>query len=99
MSEERPNLEPLTAQLSAIREQLIVARQQKIINAEEVRRLSAAQAALLEKLIAANSRIKAKVNNLPTPEQRRRTGPTEAGKRFVWGKRRVEAATSKPAFA
>jgi hypothetical protein len=72
MSEERPNVEPLTAHLSVIGERLAVSRRREFANEEEVRTLSTAQTALLNKLMAANSRMQAKLRNLLTPEQRRR---------------------------
>jgi Spy/CpxP family protein refolding chaperone len=73
MSEERRTLQPLMAQLQTTREQLLaVSEQGQNKNDKEVKTLAALQARNLTKLIVANSRMRARIYQLLSPQQQKR---------------------------
>jgi Spy/CpxP family protein refolding chaperone len=73
MSEERQALKPLMAQLQTTREHLLaVSEQGQTKNEKEVKTLAALQARNLTKLIVANSRMRARIYQLLSPQQQRK---------------------------
>jgi hypothetical protein len=72
MSDERRNLEPLMAQMRANKAKLIVATVGRQTNESEIKALADAQAAMLTKLILANSRMQARIYNLLSQEQQKK---------------------------
>lgn len=73
MSDERSTLEPLMAQLQTTREQLLnITERDQTKNEKEVKALAAAQARNLTKLIVANSRMRARIYQLLSPQQQRK---------------------------
>jgi hypothetical protein len=72
MSRERQNIDPMMAELRTTGQELFLANQQGYSNRKEVRALAASQAAILSRLIIANSLMQAKIFGLLDGEQRRK---------------------------
>jgi Spy/CpxP family protein refolding chaperone len=72
MSRERQIIDPMMADLRTTGEKLFRANQQGYTDSKEVRVLAASQAAIVSKLIAANSRMQAKISPLLNAEQRKK---------------------------
>ena len=72
MSEEHRNLKPLMDDMQATRAKLLAASGQRATNQKEIKTLAAAQAAMLTKLIVANSRTQARLFKLLTAEQQKK---------------------------
>jgi Spy/CpxP family protein refolding chaperone len=72
MSNERPNLEPLMVQMRATKTKLLPATAGHQTNDKEIKALADTQAAMLTKLILANSRMQAKLYKLLSREQQRK---------------------------
>ena len=73
MSDEHRNLEPLMAQLRTTREQLLnAAYQDDPKNKKEIKSLASVQARNLTRLIVANSRMRAKIYQLLSPQQQKK---------------------------
>lgn len=69
LSDERRNLEPLMMQMRATRTKLLDATAGRQMNEKEIKALAEAQAAMLTKLILANSRMQARIYKLLSREQ------------------------------
>jgi hypothetical protein len=72
MSNERPNVEPLMAELKWTSQELFLANQQGYANGRDVRALATWQATILSKLIVANSRMQAKIYAILNGGQRKK---------------------------
>lgn len=72
MSRERQNVDPMMAELRTTGQELFLANQQGYSNRKEVRALAASQAAILSRLILANSLMQAKIFGLLDGEQRKK---------------------------
>ena len=72
MSEEHRNLKPLMDDMQATRAKLLAGSGQRATNQKEIKTLAAAQAAMLTKLIVANSRTQARLFKLLTAEQQKK---------------------------
>jgi len=72
MSDERRNLEPLMTQMRANKTKLLAATAGRQTNEREIKALADAQAAMLTKLILANSRMQARIYKLLNGEQQRK---------------------------
>ena len=72
MSRERQNIDPMMAELRTTGQELFLANQQGYSNRKEVRALAASQAAILSRLIFANSLMQAKIFGLLDGEQRKK---------------------------
>ena len=84
MSDERSTLEPLMAQLQTIREQLLsITEQDQTRNEKEVKALAAVQARNLTKLIVANSRMRARIYQLLSPQQQRKLDEFQKSNQLV----------------
>ena len=70
ISAERPRVEPLVRQLSATRKQLRNVSKNGNFDEAQVRSLASQQAQTITELIVAKERVKSKVYNVLTPEQR-----------------------------
>jgi hypothetical protein len=71
MSRERQNIDPMMAELKTTGQELFLANQ-RYSNRKEVRALAASQAAILSRLILANSMMQAKIFALLDGEQRKK---------------------------
>jgi hypothetical protein len=72
MSRERQNVDPMMAKLRTTGQELFLANQQGYSNRKEVRALAASQAAILSRLILANSLMQARIFGLLDGEQRKK---------------------------
>ena len=72
MSNERRNLEPLMVQMRATKTKLLAATAGRQTNDKEIKALADTQAAMLTKLILANSRMQATLYKLLSREQQRK---------------------------
>lgn len=72
MSMERQNIDPMMAELRTTGQELFLANQQGYSNTKEIRALAASQAAILSRLILANSLMQAKIFALLDGEQRKK---------------------------
>jgi Spy/CpxP family protein refolding chaperone len=72
MTQERPKLEPLMAQLDATRQKLDLATRNDHPDQKQIRTLARTQAQLLTKLIAEDSELQSKILRLLNAEQRRK---------------------------
>ena len=72
MSDERRNLEPMMAQMRAARTRLLDATAGGQTNEKEIKALANEQAAMLTKLILANSRMQERIYRLLSREQQRK---------------------------
>jgi predicted lipoprotein len=72
MSRERQNIDPMMAELKTTGQELFLANQQGYSNRKEVRALAASQAAILSRLILANSMMQARIFALLDGEQRKK---------------------------
>ena len=72
MSNERRNLEPLMVQMRATKTKLLAATEGRQTNDKEIKALADTQAAMLTKLILANSRMQATLYKLLSREQQRK---------------------------
>ena len=72
MSDERRNLEPLMVQMRATKTKLLAATTSRDTNEKEIKALANAQAAMLTRLILANSRMQARLYKLLSREQQKK---------------------------
>jgi Spy/CpxP family protein refolding chaperone len=72
MSDQRRDLEPLMAQMRATKIKLLAVTAGRQTNEKEIKALADAQAALLKKLILANSRMQERIYKLLSREQRKK---------------------------
>jgi LTXXQ motif family protein len=72
MSDERHNLEPLMAQMRATKTKLLAATAGRQTNEKEIKALADAQAAMLTKLILANSRMQGRIYKLLSRGQQKK---------------------------